>query len=216
MKKLAFGIAASVVLVASSFGQGKFTEGFGAHTLYNATNSAYAGTGVFDVAFFFSAVNTTPTVASAIATSSSTSSSYTAAQYATAWTDILSDPNFIEGTNTTGVAAQVTSGAAGVANNLGTYLQANSSFNTAYYVYAVAWSSAYSTPQAAQAAGAAVGWSNVITETTGANGTANPTLSGAFSSFGVGVAPTPEPSTIALAGLGISALVAFRRSNASK
>ena len=81
----------------------------------------------------------------------------------------------------------------------------------------IGWAAtAGTTLQQADNANAALGVTAVINYATGAT-SSSPVNTLTVDGIGnFGVAPTPEPSTIALAGLGVSALVAFRRRNASK
>jgi len=83
-----------------------------------------------------------------------------------------------------------------------------------------AWTGSMSSYAAAMAdalagGGERLGSSGLFTNGTGgdtAGGTQPPTLPSALTSFtGVGIAPVPEPTTLALGGLGAAALLLFRR-----
>lgn len=77
-----------------------------------------------------------------------------------------------------------------------------------YEMYVVAWNSAYATPALAAAANAAVGWSADFLYATGSSALSTPIATPALP---FGVFAVPEPSTMALAGLGGLSLLFFRR-----
>jgi len=137
----------------------------------------------------------------------------------TAWLDLLNDPNYQLCTNVVGAAlieAQ-TSLIGAVAYNSGSVVTVE---NTAASggttsMIAIAWSDLYGTnPYLAAAAGAPVGWSTVYTynyapgPNPGPPGTP-PNMNGLFK-FGVQT-DIPEPTTFALAGLSMAAMLIRRR-----
>jgi hypothetical protein len=132
------------------------------------------------------------------------------------WNKILTDPVFQFARNG---GALVT-----VAVNNSGFLQGGWSYNASVsfplqgspagqpiQALAVAWNSAYATPQLAAQNGSFLGYSSTFTYTTG------PDSGAAVSTFALsgmpayGVNPVPEPATFALAGLGAAAMLIFRR-----
>jgi hypothetical protein len=152
----------------------------------------------------------------AIAASTPTTGTFSVAG---AWADITGDQNYQLAQNVLGassVTMGVLTGSHG-GNFSYTYnAAANVEMNTtagiiggnSYEMYAIAWNSAYATPALAAANGAAVGWSSSFLYATGVSSLATVTAT-AIPAFGVFA--VPEPSTMALAGLGGLSLLFFRR-----
>ena len=223
MKKLLLTIGL-VAIGASAFAQGNAIFGSNGSYVWN-TNSTRGVSGQVDTAFLFTTSAAAPTIAS-VMTSTPTNSAatqLTGAQATTAWTAILTDPNFVIATNySTGLQVDgTTSAAGGVSYNGGSaFTLSNSPSGGAIHVYVIAWdASAGSTIQAAAAANANLGWSSVFTYNTAVG--PNPGPAGTATSFGsqatgwqfgvLGVTSVPEPSTLALAALGGASLLLFRR-----
>jgi len=93
---------------------------------------------------------------------------------------------------------------------------------TPAYFYVAVWNSAYATPELAAAAGGAgmgyVGYNNVFSMTPGSSISYPPITGGGGSTWVAAgdetpllIGIVPEPSTLALAGLGAAALMIFRR-----
>jgi hypothetical protein len=77
-------------------------------------------------------------------------------------------------------------------------------------IYIIAWNKALGTdPYAAAAASSAIGWSAPFNYTLGSSTSPGGSMASSFASFGVD--PVPEPTTLALAGLGGLALLLIRR-----
>ena len=226
MKKQIILLAAIVVGIASSsFGQGYMNFGTsGKNWVYDDFTThgiSVVSSGTADVAFMIGNLGATPSVD---AISTSNPSGNTANLSATAWTDILTDPNFSLGYNLSGpTLASTTVNTASIARGGfgykgGAEFQVNGYGNTlataSYTVYVIAWNAAYATPTAAANAGAAVGWSNPFTYVLQPNTSTTPAnfITSGMTAFGVSpVTPVPEPTTMALFGLGGLALLAFRR-----
>jgi len=133
----------------------------------------------------------------------------------TAWYDILNDPDYSLATyNTGGTRVILAPNASNGAIGTGTEVEVNgtSSAGGTISIYVIGWSAAYATPQAAALAGSPVGWSAPFSYTY-ANSIGTPlnfTQSG-LGNYMVDPAPIPEPTTLALAGLGGLSLLLFRR-----
>jgi len=234
MKKLIVTLALAAVGL-SAFAQGEFEFAGpgprGVWDAYSTPGSSHEAADI-DVAFLFGSTSATPLV-DAIAASTATNGS-TAYNPQTAWTDILTDPSFMLATNDNGgspVLAVTTSTANGSyaytppgGSAGGAFaVDGSASGGASYRVFMIGWNSAYATPQAAALAGSAVGWTQFFTYAAAAGpvpgpaGTPGTMLAAAGGSpSGVpilqfGVASVPEPTTIALAGLGGLALLGLRR-----
>jgi len=219
MKKL-ITIGVLAIAATTAFSQGYFKLSSGkSQTFDGFTTPGAAGVSAnVDVALFWAAANTTPTVDSLLtstptAGNSSTVESYTVAQ---AWTAILNG-QFAEATSTSiGGPVQGPTSTTGVVKFAGgsSFDIVGASISTAYTFYLVSWSAAFANPTAAQAGGSAVGWSAPFQYTVGTGPTDNsvtsPTI-GQFGTFAPAVTVVPEPGTMALAGLGGLSLLAFRR-----
>jgi hypothetical protein len=224
MKKLIKISALSVLLAGTSaFAQGYLIWQSPKSTVYDGFTQAgvsqlNTAVGVEDVALFWAASGNTPAVAALAASSSITGNSTTVASYsaATAWSDILTDPNFhLAATTVPGSAIAATGSKGQVSFNGGGGfgITGTSAGNVALYL--VAWNpAAGATPTLAAGAGSAVGWSQVTTFALVGSPTATDIASpaGTFGSFGV-FAPisTPEPGSLALAALGGASLLMLRR-----
>ena len=219
MKKAILAIAL-VATGLSSFGQGYFLFTTGTRQVWDTiagTPVTYKPDAGLNVAFLWAPSGTTAAITGLAA--SSTTNGTTSVSYATAWNDILgANGGYTLAVNngTSATVVQTTSSVGGISyNSANTFAVTGTTGGSVYSVYAIAWSNAYSTPQAAQTAGAAVGWSSVFSYSAG-NGSSSTPLSFSVSGltpFGLAGAPVPEPGTIALAGMGIASLLAFRRRN---
>jgi len=212
MKKIiALSLVAGSLVATSALGQGYLIDQSGRSAVYDGftTPGAAALDTKVDVALFWAAAGTTPTV-DGLSTSTPTSSN--AGVSTAAWTDILNG-QFTEAFDSTAlnglvVTATTTKGIVSYNGGFSFGIQGTAVGST-YTLYEVSWNAAYNTAQAAAAANSAVGWSAPVQFTL--FGATDPTItSPTFSQFGT-VVTTPEPTTMALAGLGGAALLAFRR-----
>jgi len=138
------------------------------------------------------------------------------------WTAILGDTAYSFATNSNvGQLIQGTTTAAGGMGGLTTLISnqpvlGTSSAGGTINVVIVAWlASGGSTPWAAAAANAAVGWSKPFAYVYQSSSTA-PTawgtqVGGSGGTYPFGISPVPEPASFALAGLGAAAMLIFRR-----
>lgn len=92
----------------------------------------------------------------------------------------------------------------------GTYAVAGVAAGAAATLQVQIWLGNYNTYAAAVAAGAYAGQSTTFTQTLGGGNLVPPDLTG-MPAVTLSQVPVPEPSTIALAGLGAAALLIFRR-----
>ncbi|MGB8369232.1 MAG: PEP-CTERM sorting domain-containing protein [Verrucomicrobiia bacterium] len=222
MKKTLVLATLVAFVCVSSYGQGSiYYNGFlhGVGNNYTTPGTVTYNTGI-DVELFYAPASTT-TAVSAIANSSSPASlTY---NIATAWADIMGNmPTFqyVDGTNSpVGPAVfQSAANGGGSYNNAVNFTAANLTAGTTYTFYEVAWytgaSGQYSTLASANG-NTYVGWSQAFqytpVATTGSPppvpALVNAALVGDYLVGGI----IPEPTTIALAGLGGLSLLLFRR-----
>jgi hypothetical protein len=223
MKKQIILAAIALGLVTSSFGQGYMSFATtGRSWVYDNFStwgvSQNGGTlNNINVAFLIANAGSTSLIGAGSPTSNTVTLSHSA------WASILTDPNFSLGVNMgTGSTAIVGINTASIARGGFGYLAGagfqvngfgNSTANLPVAVYVIAWNNAYATPAFAAAAGAAVGWSSVFTYTLQKD-TITPAPffnTSGMAAFGVSPLLIPEPSSIALAGLGGLSLWLFRR-----
>jgi len=230
MKKLVL-ISTLVTSLAglSAFGQGYFDFAGNKSSVWDGTGTTDVIDSLMTVAFMWAPAGETSKVGTDITLTTSgvalagvpnTMNDGISTYYVgAAWADIMSDPNFVFGldanTSSSLVAYQLTltTGAYQFvgnppANNFGVV---GTSSGTTYSVYEVAWSGGWATPSLAQANYAYVGWSPVLQYAFLAQ-TGAPTTP-AWTQFAVTGMDSmiPEPSTMALAGLGGLSMLLFRR-----
>jgi len=223
MKKTLIIAAALAVTSVASFAQGTFFFTGNTKTVWDNYTTAvgHLNAANEDVAFLIG--TGTPKIAQ-VAASVATNAASAGVTWsaATAWSDILGDSNFFLATNsasssTAAIAAVATTSGAWSYNSAGSFTVNGTTAGATYTVYAIAWNAAYATPALASAANSAVGWSAAFTYVAGNPGAQPPTTPQAFNAsvtaFGVSAGAVPEPGTIALAGMGIASLLAFRRRN---
>lgn len=217
-KTIILSVLATVAFAGASFAQGfifQTTKGAGVYFTPQYTNGATLGNNTLTVGFLWASSGTPLVGTSGIATNT-TSANVPASD---TWANILNETTFTWATkNSTLVTVAVNNSGVGQAGwsyngGLAFHVDGTTDGNT-YEVFTVAWNSAYSTPQAAAAAGSYLGVSKVFNYTSSASSSVAPPTFGAagLTSFGV-VGPVPEPGTLALAGMGIASLLAFRRRN---
>jgi hypothetical protein len=221
MKKIiAISMLAGTLAGLSAFGQGYFAFTSGksqAWDGFSTAGSSHVGATV-DVAFLWATNAPTPSV-NALLTSTptagnnTTAESYTVAQ---AWSDILTDPNFhlaVDATtaNAGNVAVATTSGTGVVSYNGGFAFGVTGTVAGGNYsVFEISWNSAFATPSLASTGSSAVGWGPVFSYVPAVQTGTAPTFT--ESDFGTFVpVAVPEPTTMALAGLGSLAALLFRR-----
>jgi hypothetical protein len=193
----------------SAFGQGYFQFVTGKSQVWDCftSGSPQLATTV-NVAFLWAANGSVPVVASLYG---STPTSGLPPLYAisAAWSDILTDPNYTFAANSGNGQVAVTQSTSSGALNYGPLAVTGTMVGTTYSLFMVGWDANYATPVLASAANAAVGWSASFSYTAYAATATSSSMSGLTPAFGVwGV---PEPSTLALAGLGSLSLLLVRR-----
>jgi hypothetical protein len=216
VKKTLILIGAVAFMTVSSFAQGNIYISDSARGIWGIDYSGTARLGPgLDWSLIAGPAATTPSVDSIMTSTPTNTIGFF--DPSTAWNDILNQPGyfFVDGTNGAAIEGAVAANGSVNYNASIAFSAANLIGGTTNTMYLIAWSSAYATPSAAQAAGAAVGWSNPFQylPTSGIN-TPNYGVtmnSAGLSPFGVG--PVPEPTTVALAGLGGLALLGLRRRN---
>jgi len=219
MKKLVL-IAALITIVSgtTAFGQGWVNWGQGRYGVGNQFTTGALTFGNTDVALYIATTAGSGAPLPEVEALSSGTPTNTVMTWTAnaAWTDILTDPNYQLALDVVGGVSAIMGVNSGSHGGYYQYVNVNDNveFNTAagmtpganYNMYVVAWNSAYSNPTAAALAGSLVGWSQMFTYATGATALST-VVQTSIPAFGV----VPEPSTIALAGLGGLSLLLFRR-----
>jgi hypothetical protein len=216
MKKIiALSMLAVSFAATTAFSQGYMVFSSGKSQVFDGftTAATAAPSANVDVALFWAASGTTPTVDSFLTATpaggnSTTTESYTVAQ---AWNAILNGQFTLAQSTAIGGSVIATSSATGVVKFNGgvSFDITGTTAGTSYAMYLVSWNAAFANPTLAAAGGSAVGWSAPFSYLVGVQTDqtlATPTVNG-FSTF----APTPEPTTIALTGLGGLSLLLARR-----
>jgi hypothetical protein len=217
MKKLVIISTLIATVAGTAFGQGYFQFTSNKSQVWDGFTTPNTATrsSLVNVSFLWSASTVAvPAVSSILASTPNTTtvggSTWAAAD---AWAAILTDPNFTLALNANAgnavVVGQSLSTGSITYNNNAVFGIAGTTASVAVRVFEIGWSSGYATPQLAQAGNSAVGWSAAWNYTPSAF-TGAPTAMNAPSQFGTG-GIVPEPSTIALAGLGGLSLLLFRR-----
>jgi len=127
---------------------------------------------------------------------------------AAAWSAILTDPNFVLAVNSTSSSTVMQPVIANGSFTYGNVPLVGSTADTTIYLYEIAWVGG-GAPGSNPNAG--LGWGNVFSYALTASTEAAHTITGA-NQIGVGSYQlVPEPTTLALAGLGSLGLLLFRR-----
>jgi len=224
MKKiLTIGLVVASFAATSSFGQGYFQFVTGKSQTYDGSGAAAVLDTAVNVTFLWAPATTADsgilTTASLKTGNSNTLASAVGYTDAQAWAAILGS-GFTAAINTNTQVAAISPTASNGSTtynggaNFGVSGTAGTTPGTAYSVFLVGWTGTYANIAAAAAAGAPVGWSTVFQYTAGLNAASSTVNFGGLSpSFGVfsPFVPTPEPTTLALAGLSGASLLLFRR-----
>jgi hypothetical protein len=215
MKKLI--IIASLITSLTSlstFGQGYFYFATGKSQVWDCFSSASPQRATtVNVAFLWAPSGSMPMVDSIMTSTPTNGQAFFSASLA--WNDILMDQNFtlaVNSANDQVAVAQSTTRGNLYYNNGYAFEVSGTSVATTYSVFMIGWDNAggtLTTPTLAAAAGAAVGWGSPFSYTATAYTATPNSMMGVEPPFGViGV---PEPSTLALAGLGSLSLLLLRR-----
>jgi len=218
MKKLVLTLGLVAIVGSSAFAQGNFIFQSAAGAIWDDWSGAPSAT--------LPRRDNTNYVAFLIGTGTSLISSYQSSTPTnqvgvngqTAWTDLLTDPNYKLATNTSGnvLVEGQTSTVGAISYNGGAVITVAGTSGTggSVTVIAIAWSDLFGTnPFAAMAAGAPIGWSAAFTYAYAPGPVPGPagTPGNMNGLFQFGVQPVPEPTTLALIGLGSASLLIFRR-----
>jgi len=195
------------MVAVSSFAQGNILIGDNSRGIWNITS----GTPLLNSGLTWALIAGPASTAIPVAGIMASVPTNNAAAYssATAWTDITQNGFFVvDGTNGLATAGAVSANGSISYNNSTAFQASNLTGGTQYTMYLIAYTGAFGS--------GTVGWSAGFQYTPGTgintpNGGNSMNASG-LTPFGVGtVAATPEPTTIALAGLGGLALLGLRR-----
>jgi hypothetical protein len=213
MKKLIiFSICGALFAASTALGQvGYFTLGGDPHYVWDTTIAPTFDTN-FEVGFLMAPAGKVPLLYSIVNGGTPTNNApglggYLPYSYATAWSDIESDPNFKIAT--IGATAVTVSGAANGSflynSGLAVPLD-NTISDTAYSLVVIAWNTdngQYNSLASAEAADAPVGWSSVISYTPGqAFPSLPPPAPIAVTQFGVGYDAGPVLALVSSLGTG--------------
>jgi len=216
MKRLVASVLVTTSLAGlSAFGQGYFQFTAPKHTVWDGfTNpSIPQNTTNVNVAFLWAANGWTPQVATILSSTPTNANELTGFfTPGTAWTAILTDPNFVlavDGGNGQVAVARSTSLGALNYNGGAAFPVTGTSAGVTYTLFMVGWDARYATPALAAAVNSVVGWSSPFKYPSFVV-TATPNFM-AVQQFGVGVNGIPEPTSFALAGLGSLALLLLSR-----
>ena len=223
MKLILLSVALAFLAVPAAFGGGMFLFSGNTKSVWDNTMVVpkVTTTNTFDVAFLIgSGTPAIDSIAPSIPTNNVPPGNVVTYFSANAWNDIFNDPNFHLATNgsVTVVATASSVNGSWAYDGANSFADPYTTGGTMYNVYAIGWLAANgaTTPQQAAALDEPVGWSAVFSYTTGDPLGLPPTPPDAFhqkvTPFGV-AGIVPEPGTIALAGMGIASLLAFRRRN---
>src|SRR5208282_2519663 len=221
MKKILVIATLAAFAALTSYGQGEINyQGFfhGVGNNYTTPGTVTFGSTGIDIELFYAPASTTTAVSAIAASSSPASLTYSVA---TAWADIMGNAAFqpVDGSSGTPPALMpAVANGGGTYNGGASYSAANLLPNVTYTLYEVAWytgaTDQYSTLALANG-NAYVGWSQAfqytpVTSTGSPPPTPTTMNQGLVGNYVVG-GIIPEPTTIALAGLGGLSLLLFRR-----
>jgi hypothetical protein len=215
MKKLLIVTALAVASVGA-FAQGNILIS-ASHSIYGNGTLAGAQNDYAALLLFTSQTAAQAAANGALASSATTGSPTSAGSYSTAnaWTSLLAGAIQVDGTTagTPAVFQDTGTTGSGSYNGSTSYTCDNITGGTAYYAIMIAWAGSDTTIAAASGNSDLVGWSKVFSYTPSVPPATAPTMSSSVGTFGVGgtIAATPEPTTVALAGLGGLALLGLRR-----
>lgn len=209
MKKILLIASVMASLSAmSSHAQGVFLFTASPRTVWDLAGANPKLGGPYNATFFIG--NGTPMINTMTGLTSTPTNSASAFSLNDAWTALTTDANFHAAVNANGSTVAVTpvlaNGSLNYNSSSSFAVEGTSASGGTLTVFLVAWDNAYATFQAAAAAKAVVGWSAPFSYTY-ANTIGTPS--------GFGLRPlgvvVPEPSSLALAGLGAAAMLVFRR-----
>lgn len=214
MKKLlAITSLATLLAQLSTFGQGYAAVAGGARSAWDGfTQPTSRLAATMNVAILWG--SGTPLISSIAASTPTNTSLAVGFSRATAWSDILNDPNFqfaVDNNTSTMIIPQTSAGSSWTYTTTGGFSSipiTGTSAGSSYSMFVIGWDKTYATPQAAGAAGAYIGWSAPFTyHFTDSIGTPPSIAASGFIPFGV----VPEPGSLSLIGLGAASALLFRR-----
>jgi hypothetical protein len=217
MKKILLTIGLATTISASALAQGSFVFSTAARAVWDDWSLvAPKATASNNVAFL---IGTGESLVGAISDSTATNSMTPVDPVAT-WNAILNDPNYKLATNSStgelAVDQTSTLGTVAYLNGNVFTVEGTSANGGSVSIFIIGWSYLYADPYLAMAAGSPVGWSSEFVYNYAAGPDPGPAgtpgnMNGLFT-FGVSpVVVVPEPTTLALAGLGAASLLIFRR-----
>jgi len=214
--------ATLAALVAASgltaFGQGYVVFSAAKNNVYDdftTSGTSVVSSGTVNATFLWAATGTTDPLGAGLATGATTAGG----AWATIETMLTSGWSIAQNAGQANAEADVTTGTAittkgNLSYSGGEFGLTGSTAGSSYEFVVIGWAATGGASLANAENSSAVGWSSAFTYATGASSLATPPTFGNSGEAPFGVAPVPEPASLALAGLGGLSMLFLRRRKA--